>query len=295
MRALRTPEERFIALPEFPFAPRYVESEGIRIAVIDEGPADRAPILLLHGEPTWSYLYRSMIPILVARGHRVVAPDLVGFGRSDKPLDPDAYSYQSHVDWVRVVIDALDLREITLFGQDWGGLIGLRLAAEEEERFARVVASNTFLPTGDIPGGDAFMAWKQFALTAPTFDVGRIVNGGSARELSAGEVAAYDAPFPDDTYKIAARRFPALVPVTPNDPASEANRAAWKVLDTWEKPFLTLFADSDPITRGGDHVLQARIPGCAGQPHAMIAGAAHFIQEDAGPELARRIGDWLAT
>lgn len=293
MKVLRTPDERFTDLPGYPFEPNYVELDGIRVHHVDEGPRGVPPILLLHGEPTWSYLYRSMIGVFAAAGHRVIAPDLVGFGRSDKPADPDAYSYQAHVDWMRAFLFALDLREITVFGQDWGGLIGLRLAAEEQDRFARVVASNTFLPTGDRAASDAFLAWKNYALTTPEFPIGRIVNGGALRELSSDEIAAYDAPFPSEEYKVAARRFPALVPVTPEDPASDANRAAWKVLEEWHKPFLTLFGDSDPITAKGDHVLQGKIPGCAGQPHATVH-AGHFIQEDAGPELARRIVDWLA-
>jgi haloalkane dehalogenase len=291
---LRTPDDRFVGLTGYGFAPHYLEAAGVRIHYLDEGPPDAAPILLLHGEPSWSYLYRSMIGPLSSAGHRVIAPDLVGFGRSDKPTDPDAYSYQSHLDWMRHVVEQLDLRDITVFGQDWGGLIGLRLAAEEQDRFARIVASNTFLPTGDVPAGEAFLAWKNYALTTEVFAVGRIVNGGTARELSAEEIAAYDAPFPADEFKVGPRRFPALVPVTPDDPASEANRAAWKVLETWDKPFLTLFGDSDPITKGGDRRLQASIPGCAGQPHATIENAAHFIQEDAGPELARRMIDWMA-
>jgi haloalkane dehalogenase len=293
MDALRTPDERFQDLPGYPFEPHYVEADGVRIHYVDEGPREADPILLLHGEPSWSYLYRTMIPPLVAGGHRCIAPDLVGFGRSDKPVDREAYSYQSHVDWMRAVVEALDLQRITLFGQDWGGLIGLRLAAEEETRFARVVASNTFLPTGDRPPGEAFEAWKNYALTVPEFHTGGIVKGGTFKEIPQEVIDAYDAPFPSEEYKAGARMFPALVPVSPDDPASEANRAAWKVLEQWEKPFLTLFADSDPITRGADRVLQARIPGCAGQPHATIEQAAHFIQEDKGEELAAHIIDWL--
>jgi len=293
MDVLRTPDDRFENLSGYPFEPHYVQIDGVRIHYVDEGPRDADPILLLHGEPTWSYLYRKMIPPLVAAGHRCVAPDLVGFGRSDKPVDRAEYSYQAHVDWMRALVEALDLRRVTLFGQDWGGLIGLRLAAEEEPRFARIVASNTFLPTGDRNPGEAFEAWKNYALTVEDFHTGGIVKGGCLQKPTQEVIDAYNAPFPSEEYKAGARMFPALVPVTPDDPASEANRAAWKVLEQWEKPFLTLFADSDPITRGGDRVLQAKIPGCTGQPHATISEAGHFIQEDKGEDLAAHIVDWL--
>ena len=293
MGTLRTPDARFADLPDFPYEPAYVDVDGLRVHYVDAGPSDAAPVLLLHGEPTWSYLYRKMIPILTAAGHRCIAPDLVGFGRSDKLDDRNEYSYQRHVDWMRGVIEALDLRDITVFGQDWGGLIGLRLAAEEEDRFARICASNTFLPTGDRKPADAFFAWKNYALTTERFHVGGIVKGGCARGLSPEAIAAYDAPFPDEPYKEGARMFPALVPVTPDDPASEANRAAWKVLEQWTKPFLCLFGDSDPITAGGDRYFQKAVPGTQGQPHATIAGAAHFIQEDAGEELATHMVNWM--
>jgi haloalkane dehalogenase len=286
---LRTPEERFAALEGFAFEPRSVAVDGLRMAYVDEGPPGAPPVLLLHGEPSWSYLYRKMIPPLVAAGHRVVAPDLIGFGRSDKPAAREAYSYQRHVDWTRAFVSALGLEGITLFCQDWGGLIGLRLVAEMEERFARVVASNTFLPTGDRRPPDAFFAWQRFSQEVPELPVGRIVAGGCARPVSAAVQAGYEAPFPDETYKAGARAFPLLVPSRPDDPASAPNRAAWERLARFEKPFLTLFGDSDPITRGGERVLQAKIPGAAGQPHAVIAKAGHFVQEDAGEEVAEHI------
>ncbi len=235
-----------------------------------------------------------MIPVLTAAGHRVIAPDCVGFGRSDKPLRREEYTYQRHVDWMRGLMTALDLRAITFFGQDWGGLIGLRLVAEHEDRFARVVAGNTFLPTGDLPASNAFKAWQRYSQETPDFHVGGIVRGGCVTDLSPEVVAAYDAPFPDDRYKAGARQFPALVPTSPDDPASAPNRKAWEMLSRFRKPFLTAFSDSDPITRGADRFLQQAIPGAQGQPHTTIVGAGHFLQEDKGEELARVIADFIA-
>lgn len=300
MEALRTPDERFAGLPGYPFSPHYLEvpsGDGtgtLRVHYLDEGPPDATEtVLLMHGEPSWSYLYRTMIPVVTAAGHRAVAPDLVGFGRSDKPASRDDYTYQRHVDWMREVLEQLDLHHVTLMCQDWGGLIGLRLAAEHGDRFARIVAANTFLPTGDQHPGDGFLNWRRFSQEVEDFAVGTIVNMGSATDLSPDVVAAYDAPFPDDSFKAGARTFPLLVPSTPDDPASEANRAAWKALERWEKPFLTAFSDQDPVTRGADAPLQARIPGAQGQPHTTISGGGHFLQEDRGPELARVIADWI--
>jgi haloalkane dehalogenase len=295
MEALRTPDDRFAALPGYSFAPHYLDAGGLRIHHLDEGPHDAAPLLLLHGEPSWSYVYRKMIPILVSAGHRVVGPDLVGFGRSDKPASRADYTYQRHVDWVRAVLTGLDLRGVTLVCQDWGGLIGLRLAAEHPERFARIVAANTFLPTGDRDPGPAFLAWRKFSQEVPEFPVGRIVRGGCVTELPPEVVAAYDAPFPEERYKAGARQFPLLVPASPDDPAAEPNRAAWRVLEGWEKPFLTAFSDSDPITAGADRALQERIPGARGLPHTTIAGGGHFLQEDRGEELARVVVDFVAS
>jgi len=294
MDLLRTPDERFAGLPGYDAAPHYVDVDGVRIHHLDEGPRDGQVVLLLHGEPSWSYLYRKMIPVLTASGHRAVAPDLVGFGRSDKPAARADYTYQRHVDWMRGLVEALDLREVTLVCQDWGGLIGLRLVAEMEGRFARVVAANTFLPTGDQDPGEAFRAWQQYSQTAPEFHVGGIVKGGCVSELSPAVIAAYDAPYPDDSYKSGARQFPLLVPTRPDDPASEPNRAAWEVLRRWDRPFLTAFGDSDAITRGADRVLQKLIPGAEGQPHTTIAQAGHFIQEDKGEELAAVVADFMA-
>jgi haloalkane dehalogenase len=254
---------------------------------LDEGPADGRVVVLLHGEPSWSYLYRKMIPILTAAGLRAVAPDLVGFGRSDKPSRRTDYTYQRHVEWMRAALfDSLALRDVTVVGQDWGGLIGLRLVAEHPDRFARVVAANTFLPTGDRPPGDAFLAWQKYSQETPAFHVGGIVKGGCATDLSPEVIAAYDAPFPDESYKEGARQFPLLVPTSPDDPAADANRAAWKVLEQWDRPFLCAFSDGDPITAGADRVLQQLVPGTKGQPHTTIAGAGHFLQEDKGEALA---------
>ncbi len=295
MELLRTPDERFANLPDYPFAPHYVEVDGVRIHYVDEGPVDAAPVLLIHGEPSWSYLYRKMIPILTAAGHRAIAPDLVGFGRSDKPAEREDYTYQRHVDWMRGVIEQLDLRAITLVGQDWGGLIGLRLAAEHEDRFARIVAANTGLPTGDHPMGEAFLRWQQFSQQTPDFHAGGIVKGATVSELAPEVIAAYDAPFPDDRYKAGARQFPLLVPNRPDDPAAPANRKAWEVFARWQKPFLTAFSDSDPVTRGADQLFQKLIPGAQGQPHTTIVGGGHFLQEDKGPELAQIVVDFIAS
>lgn len=294
MEILRTPDERFNNLPGYDFAPHYVEVDEVRIHYIDEGPEDAAPVLLLHGEPSWSYLYRKMIPIIADAGYRAIAPDLVGFGRSDKPVRREDYTYQRHVDWMRGLIRALDLRQITLMCQDWGGLIGLRLAAEHEHRFARIVASNTFLPTGDIPPGEAFLRWQRFSQETPVFHAGGIVKGACISELDPEVIAAYDAPFPDDRYLAGARQFPLIVPISPDDPASVPNRRAWEVLQRWQKPFLTAFSDSDPITRGGDRFFQSAVPGTQGQPHITISQAGHFLQEDKGEELARVIVDFMA-
>ncbi|MCB1014065.1 MAG: haloalkane dehalogenase [Acidimicrobiales bacterium] len=303
MDTLRTPDDRFEGLADWPYAPNYVEidvSPGdgagapLRVHYVDEGPTDASPILCLHGEPSWSYLYRHMIPVLVDAGHRVVAPDLVGFGRSDKPTRREDYTYARHVAWLRDVVERLDLRDVTLVCQDWGGLLGLRVVAEVPHRFARIVAANTFLPTGDRSPGDAFLAWQRFSQETPVFDVGRIVGSGCTTDLAPEVVAAYDAPFPDDTYKEGARRFPMLVPTSPDDPASAANRAAWEVLGAWDKPFLCAFSDQDPVTAGGDRGFRRAVPGCSDQPHTTIEGAGHFLQEDRGPELASVIVDWLA-
>jgi len=300
MESLRTPDERFANLPGYPFAPNYVEvddGEGgaLRVHYLDEGPRDGRTVLCLHGEPSWSYLYRTMVPVFSAAGLRTVAPDLIGFGRSDKPVKRSDYTYARHVEWMRAALfDNLALRDITLVGQDWGGLIGLRLVGEHPDRFARVVTANTFLPTGETPPGQAFLNWQHFSQTVEDFDVGFIVSSGCATTPADEIAAAYRAPFPDDSYKAGARQFPLLVPTQPDDPGGIANREAWKTLRAWTKPWLTAFSDSDPITRGGDAVFQREIPGCKGQPHTTIVGGGHFLQEDKGEELAQTIVAWLS-
>jgi haloalkane dehalogenase len=300
LRTLRTPDDRFDGLPGYAFGPHYVEvpdgdGGALRVHYLDEGPADGEVVLLMHGEPSWCYLYRTMIPVLTGAGLRCVAPDLVGFGRSDKPVERDDYTYERHVAWMRAVLEALALDAITLVCQDWGGLIGLRLACEHEDRFARIVAANTFLPIGDRHPGDAFLAWRKFSQETPEFPVGRIVNGGCTTDLADDVVAAYDAPFPDDSYKAGARQFPVLVPASPDDPAAPANRAAWEVLRRWEKPFLTAFSDQDPITHGADRVFRAEVPGARDRPHTTIEGGGHFLQEDRGPQLAAVVRDFVSA
>lgn len=293
MTALRTPDSRFDNLPDFPYAPRYhTLREGLRLHYVDEGPRDAPVILMLHGEPSWSFLYRKMIPVFTAAGLRAVAPDLVGFGRSDKPPRRADYSYQRHVDWLREWMEALDLRRMTLICQDWGSLLGLRLAAEHEARFDRIVVANGFLPTGERRANRAFRLWRAFAMYSPWFPIGRIVNAGCADKLSPAEIAAYDAPFPSSQYKAGARVFPRLVPITPDDPAAPANRAAWQALGQWRKPFLTLFGAGDPILGRADAPLQEHIPGAKDQPHARLRGG-HFVQEDQGAEIARRVVAWM--
>jgi haloalkane dehalogenase len=297
MEIARTPDDRFANLADWPYEPRYTEVDAgdgsglsLRIAHVDAGVPDGETVLLMHGEPTWSYLYRRIIPLLAARGLRVVAPDLVGFGRSDKPLDRNDYTYARHVQWMSAWLTANDLRDITLFCQDWGGLIGLRLVAAFPDRFARVVAGNTFLPTGDAGANDAFLAWRDFSQRVEVFPTGTIVNGGcTTQPLPAEVVAAYDAPYPEETMKAGARQFPTLVPASPDDPEAPANRAAWEVLSTWTKPFVCAFSDSDPITAGADRAFQQRVPGCAGQPHTTIVGGGHFLQEDRPAEVAAAI------
>lgn len=298
MDALRTPDSRFAGLEGYPFAPNYVEVEaqgapGLRMHYLDEGPRGGSPVVLLHGEPTWSYLYRSMIEPLAAAGHRVLAPDLIGFGRSDKPTRQQDYTYARHVEWLTSWLTALDLRDVTVVVQDWGSLIGLRVAAENPERFSKLFIANGFLPIADRPTPPAFRIWRSFAKYSPWFDAGRIVDVGSTRKLSRAARAAYNAPFPDKRYQAGARAFPALVPTSRSDPAIPANLAAWEVLGHWNKPVLCVFGARDPILGKADQPLIRHIPGAAGQPHARIA-AGHFIQEDAGPELARRLLDWEA-
>jgi haloalkane dehalogenase len=298
MQLLWTPEADTEGLPGYPFAANYLnvgdaDDGPVRMHFVDHGPRSGPVMLLLHGEPSWSYLYRKMIPPLAAAGMRCIAPDLIGFGRSDKPAEQSDYTYARHLGWVRSLLDQLELDSFHFFGQDWGGLLGLRLLAERPERFASACAANTFLPTGREPVSDAFARWREFSQSVPEFPVGGIIAGATVRPVSDEVRAAYDAPFPDESYKAGARKFPLLVPVEPDLEEAQNNQAAWKVLAQYERPFLTLFGDGDPITAGAEKILQSRIPGATDQPHKIIRDAGHFIQEDAGEELADELVEWL--
>ena len=318
MDFVRTPDQRFEGLLDYPFPPNYAEvvfssSAKMRMHYVDEGPADAPPVLMLHGEPTWSYLYRKMIPVFVEAGFRVVAPDHIGFGRSDKPTDKTVYSFEAHLDAMHQFVRLLSLDGITLIAQDWGGPIGLGVLAKEPERFARVVAANTMLHTveadlagrvawsnhaqgeGDVCVGEGLLAWILHSQRSPEFDASPAIAGTTARPMPDEVLAAYDAPFPDESYKAGMRQFPALIPITPHDPGALLNRATWDALSEFNQPFLTLFGDSDPSTAGWDKVFQERVPGAAGQPHGFLEEAGHFLQEDAGPELAQRVLGWLKT
>ncbi|MCE9650946.1 MAG: haloalkane dehalogenase [Parvibaculum sp.] len=293
MKILRTPDERFTGLADYAFAPHWMDiasgaGSALRIHSVDEGPRDAAPVLMMHGEPSWSYLYRHMVPALVAKGHRAVAPDLAGFGKSDKPSEQADYTYERHVKWMSDWLTATNLTGITLFCQDWGGLIGLRLVAAFPERFARVVVANTGLPVG-TGRSEGFKQWLEFSQSVPELPVGEIVSMGTVRGLSAAEKAAYDAPFPDESYKACARKFPTLVPITPEHASVAENKEAWKVLERFDKPLLTAFSDSDPVSKGGERIFHDRVPGAKGQAHVTIAGAGHFLQEDKPAELASLI------
>jgi haloalkane dehalogenase len=299
LKILRTPDERFANLPDFPFTPHYCEVKdadgtALRIHYVDEGPRDAKPVLLMHGEPSWSFLYRKIIANLAARGHRVVAPDLVGFGRSDKPAEQSDYTFERHVRWMSDWLVATRLGDITLFCQDWGGLIGLRLVAAFPEKFARVLVANTGLPTGEGFSA-AFQQWLEFSQSIPVLPVGQIVGMGCKHPMSEADKAAYDAPFPDESFKAGARRFPALVPITPEHGSVAENKAAWQVLEKFNKPFLTAFSDSDPVTKGGEMAFQTRVPGSKGQKHVTIADGGHFLQEDQPDEIANVIENFIAS
>ncbi|MDX5328251.1 MAG: haloalkane dehalogenase [Marinobacter sp.] len=293
MRILRTDEARFAGLPDYPFQANYLDVEpDLRMHFVDHGPTNATPVVMLHGEPSWSYLYRHMIPMVAEAGYRVLAPDLIGFGKSDKPASVTDYSYSSHMNWLTRWLEDLNLTNITLVCQNWGSLLGLRLAAEHHRHFNRIIVGNGMLPTGDSPVPAVFRAWKAFASHSPWFPVARIIQLGTERALSPGEMAAYEAPFPSAEFKAGARAFPGLVPVSPDDPASATNREAWRILEKWRKPFITCFSNGDPITRGGDRHMQRRIPGALGQPHITLRGG-HFLQEDSPREFARVILDAL--
>jgi haloalkane dehalogenase len=296
MRCLRTPEDRFADLPGFPYPPQYADAGGVRLAWVEAGPADGEPVLLLHGEPSWSFLYRTVMAVLADAGLRAIAVDLAGFGRSDKPAGVGDHSYARHVEWIRALaFDRLDLRRVTLVGQDWGGLIGLRLAAEHPDRFARIVAANTGLPTGDQPMPEVWLRFREVVRTAPELSVPRLVQSGCQTRLSEPVLAAYDAPFPDQSFMAGPRAMPGLVPTSPDDPASAANRAAWQRLSAWDKPFLVAFSDRDPITAAMAPVLQRAVPGAAGIEHPVITGAGHFLQEDAGEQLGTIIAGFIRS
>src|SRR5580658_7024657 len=294
MRVLRTPEDRFAGLPDFDYEPRYAEAGDLRMAYVEAGPPDGEPVLLLHGEPSWSFLYRTMLPILADAGLRAIAADLPGFGRSDKPAEVGDYSFARLVEWVRVfAFDALGLTGVTLVGQDWGGLLGLRLVAEHPDRFARVVAANTGLPTGDQPMPEVWLRFRDVVATAPELGISRLIQAGCRSVLPARVLAAYEAPFPGESFKAGPRAMPRLVPTTPDDPASAANRAAWQRLAAWDKPFLVAFSDSDPITGAMAPVLKRTVPGAAGLDHPVIEGAGHFLQEDGGERLGTVIAGFV--
>jgi len=288
-KIIRTPESRFENLPDYKFNSYYLEVENnLRLHYLDEGKRGQPVVLLLHGEPSWSYLYRKMIPILSNNGFRVIAPDLIGFGKSDKFIDKEAYSYQKHLEWLTHFINELDLKNIILFCQDWGGLLGLRIITEMKDRFSMVIASNTTLPTGDFALPDSFMQWREFSQRSPKFNIGQILNRGTLLNLPDEVIKAYNAPFPSEEYKAGARIFPTLVPVEKDDPEAVKNRMAWTELMKWEKPFLTIFGDGDPIMEGAEKAFQKLVPGAKGQNHTIL-NAGHFIQEEKGEELAQLI------
>lgn len=333
MKILRTPDERFEALPGYPFEPHYTDvpdGEGgtLRIHHLDEGPRDGEIVLCMHGQPSWSYLYRHMVPVLVDAGFRVLAPDLVGFGRSDKPAAREDYSFQRQVDWLTAWLCQNDLRDVTLVCQDWGGLIGLRMVAENPERFTRVVAANTGLPAPQAVPAEriaevrefrrakptptmqemaavlgnpdpkkpelSFAYWQKWTWETEDLPVGLMIAGTiDGRTLSPQEIAAYDAPFPDASYKMGPRAMPSQVPTLPDDPSLPANLRAWEALSKWEKPFLCAFSDNDPVTRGAEAILCERIPGAQGRSHPTVHGGGHFLQEGRGQELAKIVVDFV--
>jgi haloalkane dehalogenase len=291
MELLRTPDERFENLTDYTFDPNYVQVDekglSIRLHYVDEGAEEADPVLLMHGEPAWSFLYRHMIPIFVEAGHRVVAPDLIGFGKSDKPAKIEDHAYRSHVKWITQFVEKLDLKRISMFCQNWGSLIGLRVAVENPKRFNRIVLSNGGLPTGAEKMTKAFMNWRKISRTADPWPVGKFIQAGTVSELSDDVIAGYEAPFPEEKYKAAARALPSLVPISTDDPEHEANKKAIELFRNWKKPFLTAFSDGDPITRGADKLFQEIVPGAKGQSHKIVKDAGHFVQEDKGPECAR--------
>ncbi len=299
-KILRTPDERFENLPGYDFSPNYIEIDDrdlgtMRLHYVDEGPPDALTVIMMHGEPSWSFLYRGMIKRVADAGLRVLAPDLIGFGRSDKPVQTSDYSYSKHVKWMAQWLKAMKLEQAVLFCQDWGGLIGLRLVADNSDLFEGVLAGNTFLPTGQGKVSKAFEAWQTFSQTVPEFKVGRIIQGATVTDLSDAIIAGYDAPYPDESYKAGARIFPSLVPTSEDMDGADDNKKAWQALSKWNKPFLTCFSDSDPVTGGLDKHFHSMIPGCAGQAHTTVEGGGHFLQEDCPKVLSEIIIDFCAT
>jgi len=287
-RIFRTPQFRFTGLKDYPFQPHFVTIDNLQIHYIDEGPIDTNPVLLLHGVPAWSYLYRHLIEKISESGIRVIAPDLIGFGKSDKPAKTKSHSYQLHVEWMDYFIKLLNLKNITLFCHDWGSLLGLRIVAQHPDLFVGIIVSNGMLPTGEHRINPVFNLWKYFAMYSPFVPVDLVIQSATLRKLDKEERRAYRAPFPSSRYKAAIRALPSLVPSSQGDPESAFNKTMWKLLDDWQKPFLTVFGNNDPITRGGDEYMQKRIPGAAGQNHIRF-DAGHFIQEDRYKELAEII------
>lgn len=326
MQIVRTPDARFENLPDFPYAPSYAEipdGEGgsLRMHYVEAGPKDGETIVLMHGQPSWCFLYRKMIPILADAGHRVLAVDLIGFGRSDKPTERNDHTYARHVTWMTAFFEALDLRDVTLYCQDWGSLIGIRVVADQPERFARVVVANGALPDGTVgiplehceamrklrdglpvpatadlgtafanpDGPPAFLLWQKYCSDSVPLPIveffGAITRGEMSPEIAAG----YAAPFPDDTYCAAPHRFPTMVPLFLDDPEIPANQAAWNRLAAFDRPFQTAFSDSDPITAGFHELFQSRVAGCKDVDHVTIEDAGHFLQEDQGEACAREL------
>ena len=294
MKVLRTPDDQFAKLPDYPFLPNYLQlTPDLRMHYVDEGPKDGQVVLLLHGEPSWSFLYRFMIPVFADAGFRVIAPDLIGFGKSDKPTEMDEYTYASHTTWLQSFIEQLDLTEINLFCQDWGGLLGLRIAGLDNDRFTRIVAGNTFLPIGKGKPSEAFMEWREYSRTTEYLAVHKVMQNSTVRTLSETEIAAYVAPFPDPSYMAGAKIFPSLVPISEDDPAVPVNIQAFQTLSQSPKPFLCLFSDSDPVTKGGEKVFQKHYKGAEQMPHQIITDAGHFLQEDKGQEIANIIIEFI--
>jgi haloalkane dehalogenase len=302
MTALRTPDDRFAGLEAWPYEPRYVDvGDGLRMHYVDEGPRTAAPVLLTHGEPTWGYLYRKLIPGLVAAGQRVVVPDLIGFGRSDKPGERNAYTYVRHVEWTGALLRALDLRDVVLFGQDWGALIFLVHVAGEPDRFAGVVAANTALPDPDVRVEDLppeavapFLSWLQWSQEREELRPSEVVGGDSPlnqthHRLTDSERTGYDAPYPDESYRAGARQFPLIVPLDDTDPPASMLRAAWAGLERYNRPFVTAFADQEDVTRFFEPLFQERVPGARGRAHQTIPNAGHFLQEHAPDRLVEII------